>query len=140
MGYITARGGQRSRPGGLAQPGLRARPLGRRQSRGPSGAAGRAASRLGRLTAEQVITSAINLAEYDLTPATLTVTLTLSNSQKIRLRTGHRTPVNNNRYLQTERDSQAVYIVYGFAVDELYKLIEAPPLRPTPLPILTATP
>ena len=90
--------------------------------------------RLGRLTAEQVITNALNLAEYGLAPAALTVTLTLSNGQKILFRTGHQTPVSNNRYLQAESDSQAVYIVYGLAVDELYRLIESPPLRPTPLP------
>jgi hypothetical protein len=98
-----------------------------------------AASRLARLTAGQVITNVTDLTSYGLDPAVLTVTLTISDGQKIALMMGDETPVDNNRYLLTGTDNQSVYVVFGLAVDDLYRLLVAPPLAPTPLPTLMAT-
>lgn len=98
-----------------------------------------AASRLARLTAGQVITNVTDLASYGLDPPVLTVTLTISDGQKITLSTGDETPVDNNRYLLTGTDNQSVYVVFGLAVDDLYRLLVAPPLAPMPLPTVTAT-
>jgi hypothetical protein len=87
------------------------------------------------LTAGQVITNVTELARYGLDPPALTVTLTISDGQKIRLSMGDETPVDNNRYLFRDRDNRSVYVIVGLAVDDLYRLLAAPPLLPT----LTAT-
>jgi len=97
-----------------------------------------AASRLARLTAGQVITNVTDLDLYGLDPAALTVTLTISDGQKITLSTGDATPVDNNRYVLTSPENRSVYVVFGLAVDDLYRLLAAPPLAPTPLPTLTS--
>ncbi|MCB0156419.1 MAG: DUF4340 domain-containing protein [Anaerolineae bacterium] len=91
-----------------------------------------AAVRLGRLTAGQVITTVTNLAQYDLAPPALTVTLTISNGQTVTLLTGGQTPVNNQRYIQTQADPQSVYLVPSLAVDALHDLLTFPPLTLTP--------
>lgn len=90
-----------------------------------------AATRMARLTASQVITHVANLAQYGLDPPELTVTLTISNGQKIVLYTGNETPVAGSRYIRAAEDDQTVYLVSGFAVDDLRHLIEEPPLEPT---------
>jgi hypothetical protein len=95
-----------------------------------------AATRLGRLTASQIITNVTNLALYGLASPELTVTLTISNGQKVRLYTGHKTPVNDNRYLRLAPEDQSVYLVFSFAVDDLHNLIDILPRAPTPLPSL----
>ncbi len=97
------------------------------------------AYRLGRLTASQIITGVTDLAQYGLAPPDLTVTLTISNGQKITFLAGAQTPVNDSRYLQRAADDQTVYLVYGLAVDELQRLLDDPPLASTPLPPTTAT-
>lgn len=99
-----------------------------------------AAVRLGQLTAAQVITNVTHSAQYGLTPPVLTVTLTLSDGQKITLLTGNETPVNNSRYVQRPTDRQAVYLVFNLAVNELHQLVAIPPLAPTPLPTITPRP
>jgi len=91
-----------------------------------------AAYRLGRLTASQAITGVTNLAQYGLAPPELTVTLTISNGEKITLFAGTQTPINDNRYLQRAADEQTVYLVYGVAVDELQRLLDDPPLASAP--------
>lgn len=93
-----------------------------------------AAVRMGQLTASQVITTATNLAQYGLDAPELTVTLTISSGQKITLYTGSETPVGGSRYLRLADDPASVYLVFSFAVDDLRRLIEDPPLAPTPLP------
>jgi len=98
-----------------------------------------AAYRLGRLTASQVITGVTDLAQYGLAPPELTVTLTISNGEKITFFAGTQTPIDDNRYLQAATDNQTVYLVYGLAVDELQRLLDDPPLAPTPLPAASAT-
>lgn len=99
-----------------------------------------AATRLGRLTASQVITGVTDLTQYGLASPQLTVTLTISNGQKIRLYAGDKTPVEDNRYLRLAADNQAVYLVFGLAIDDLFTLINDPPLAPTPLPTITPRP
>ncbi|MEW5957426.1 MAG: DUF4340 domain-containing protein [Chloroflexota bacterium] len=89
-----------------------------------------AATRLGQLTASQVITGVTNLAQYGLDPPELTTTLTISNGQKITLYAGAVTPLDENRYLQINSDPQSVYLVFGFAVDDLLRLLAGPPLKP----------
>jgi hypothetical protein len=84
------------------------------------------ATRLAGLTASQVITGATGMAQYGLASPELTVTLTISNGQKINLYTGAATPVNDNRYLKTGTDEQTVYLVPGFAIEALYDLLEQP--------------
>ena len=91
-----------------------------------------AAVRLGHLTAGQVITDTTNLAQYGLAPPALTVTLTISNGQTITLLTGAQTPVNNQRYVQTEAGPRSVYLVPSLAVDALHDLLAVPPLTLTP--------
>jgi hypothetical protein len=91
-----------------------------------------AANRLGSLTASRAITNVTDLAQYGLDSPELTVTLTISNGQKIILYTGDETPVNENRYLRTAEDNQTVYLVFGFAVEDLHRLIDEPPLAPLP--------
>lgn len=91
-----------------------------------------AATRMGRLTASRTITNVTNLTQYGLAPPGLTVTLTISNGQKIILYTGNETPVENNRYIRAAEDDKTVYLVFSFAVDDLRGLIDAPPLAPTP--------
>lgn len=98
-----------------------------------------AATRLAGLTASQVITGVTDLAQYGLEKPELTVTLTISDGQKITLYTGAETPVNNNRYIRTTADDRSVYLVFSFAVDDLFRLLTEPPLAPTPLPILIPT-
>jgi hypothetical protein len=58
----------------------------------------------------------------------LTVTLTISNDQKIMLYTGNPTPVDNNRYLYKAADDRTIYLVFGFAIDDLRSLLEEPPV------------
>jgi hypothetical protein len=77
------------------------------------------------------------LAQYGLDPPKLTVTLTISNEQKITFYAGAKTPVTDSRYLRPETDDQAVYLVFSFALDDLERLVQEPPLKPTPLPALT---
>ena len=91
-----------------------------------------AATRMGYLTASRVITNVTNLAPYGLDPPELTVTLTISNGQKIILYTGNETPVDNNRYILSAKDDKTVYLVFSFAVDDLHRLIDEPPLAPAP--------
>jgi hypothetical protein len=98
-----------------------------------------AATRMGKLTASQVITGVTDLAQYGLDPPQLTVTLTISNGQKITLYTGAETPINNQRYLRTQTDDQSVYLVVGFAIDDFHRMFDRPPLAPTPLPTITPT-
>ncbi len=88
-----------------------------------------AATRMAMLTASQVITGVTDLAPYGLDLPELSVTLTISNGQKITLYTGAETPVNNNRYIRTAEDDQSVYLVFGFAIDDLRRLLDEPPLR-----------
>jgi hypothetical protein len=95
-----------------------------------------AAVRLGQLRASQLITAVTNLAQYGLDPAELTVTLTISDGSHITLYTGAETPVNDQRYLRTATNGHTVYLVFGFAIDDLLRLWETPPLKPllTPSP------
>jgi hypothetical protein len=90
-----------------------------------------AATRMGYLTASRVITDVTDLAQYGLDPPELTITLTISNGQKIVLHTGDETPLKNNRYLRLAGDHKTVYLVFSFAVDDLRRLIEEPPFAPT---------
>jgi hypothetical protein len=90
-----------------------------------------ATTRMGHLTASRVITNVTDLAQYGLDPPELTVTLTISDGQKIMLYTGAATPVNNNRYVRLVGDDKTVYLVFSFAVDDLRRLIDEPPLAPT---------
>jgi hypothetical protein len=89
------------------------------------------AYRLGQLMASQVITGVTDLAQYGLAPPTLTVTLTISNGEMITVFAGAPTPVNDNRYLRRAADEQTVYLVSGFAIDELQRLLDTPPLATT---------
>jgi hypothetical protein len=89
-----------------------------------------AVTRLGRLTANQVITGATNLAQYGLNPPELTVTLTISNGQTLLLYTGAPAPVNNSAYVRTGSSGQTVYLVPDLAVTELRRLLTEPPLHP----------
>jgi hypothetical protein len=98
-----------------------------------------AATRLGGLVAEQIITDTLDLGQFGLAPPSLTVTLTISNGDKIVLQTGQQTPVRGNRYLKMAGPAQPIYVVYGLAVDDLHRLIETLPLRPTPLPSRSPT-
>lgn len=99
-----------------------------------------AATRLGNLTASQVITAATGLTQYGLAPSPqLTVTLTISNGQKVTLYAGSQTPVAGSRYLRTA-EGEPVYLVSAFAIDDLLQLITVPPLAPTPLPAPGLTP
>lgn len=88
-----------------------------------------ASTRLASLTASQVITAATDLAQYGLDPPSLTATLTISNGEKITLYTGARAPVDDSRYLRIKNKPLTVYLVFGFAVDDLYRLLEEPPLK-----------
>ncbi len=99
-----------------------------------------AATRMGKLTASQVITNVSNLAQYGLDPPQLTVTLTISNGQKIILYPGAETPIDNNRYLLTAVDEQSVYVISSFAIDDLRRLLDDPPLTPAPRPTITTSP
>ncbi len=99
-----------------------------------------AATRMGKLTASQVITGVTDLAQYGLNPPQLTVTLTISNGQKIILYPGDETPINNNRYLLTAVDERSVYVVSSFAIDDLRRLLDDPPLTPAPRPTITISP
>ncbi len=90
-----------------------------------------AANRLGHLTASQVITGVANLAQYGLDPPVLIVTLTISDGQKITLHSGAETPVNDNRYLRIANGDQSIYLVFGFAADDLHRLLDEPPLKQT---------
>ena len=99
-----------------------------------------AATRLGRLTASQMISQVTNLSAYGLDPPTLTVTLTISNGQTITLWAGNPTPVNDQHYLQWPTSPQLVYLVPDLAISELHNLIVSPPLAPTPLPTITPRP
>lgn len=89
-----------------------------------------AATRLGRLQAGQVITGVHDLAQYGLASPRLTVTLTLSSGREIRFYSGDASPVGDNRYLRLPDDDRSVYLVYGFAIDELHRFIQEPPLAP----------
>ncbi len=91
-----------------------------------------AATRLARLTASQVITGVTNLALYGLESPELTATLTISNGREIVLYTGAETPVNDNRYIRTAADEQTIYLVFAFAVEDLHRLLDEPPLWPAP--------
>jgi hypothetical protein len=89
-----------------------------------------AAVRLARLTASQVITGVTNLAQYGLDPAGLTVTLTISNGQKIVLDAGNEAPIGGNRYLRRSAAGDTVYLVSALAIDELHRLLIEPPRAP----------
>lgn len=95
------------------------------------------ATRLGRLTASQVITGVADLAQYGLSSPQLTITLTISNGQRIMLYAGDNTPVQANRYVQAATKNQTVYLVPGFAIDSLLALVDDSPFAPTPLPTIT---
>ncbi len=99
-----------------------------------------AATRLGRLTAGQVITGVTTLAPYGLTPPLLTVTLTLSKGQALTLYGGDASPVADQRYLRPAAATDTIYLVAAFALDDLRSLLETPPLAPTPLPTITPRP
>ncbi|MBN1992555.1 MAG: DUF4340 domain-containing protein [Anaerolineae bacterium] len=92
-----------------------------------------AVTRLGYLKPSRVITHVTNLAQYGLNPPQLTVTLIISNGQKIILYTGHETPVKDNRYLRLAGDEQTVYLVFSFAINELHRLLNELPLALTPV-------
>jgi len=92
------------------------------------------ATRLGQLTASQVIANVTDWGQYGLASPELTVTLTISNGQKLVLFTGNPTPVDDNRYIRTSTDHHSVYLVFGFTVDALRNLLNELPLAPTPLP------
>jgi hypothetical protein len=98
-----------------------------------------AATRMGRLTANQVITGVTNLAQFGLEPPELTVSLTISNGKRITFYTGDETPVNDNRYIRRASGDNSVFLVPALAVDELRRLLDEVPLAPTLLPTLTAT-
>ncbi len=93
-----------------------------------------AATRLARLTPHQVITNVTNLTEYGLTSPILTVTLTISDGQKITLYAGDKTPVDDNRYVRLASDDRTVFLAFSFAIDDLVALLNKPSLVPTPLP------
>jgi hypothetical protein len=88
-----------------------------------------AATRLAQLSASQVITGVTDLAQYGLDSPVLTVTLTISDGQKITLLSGARTPVGGNRYVRLGPDARSVYLVFDFAVDDLARMLEAPPFK-----------
>jgi len=97
-----------------------------------------AATSLSHLTSSQVITGVADLAQYGLDPPDLTVTFTISDGQKITLLTGAETPVNDSRYLRIVDGDQSVYLVLGFAVDNVHRLLDEPPLKPTLSPTVTS--
>lgn len=90
-----------------------------------------AAVRLAKLSASQVITGVTDLAQYGLQPPELTTTLTISNGQKLVFYAGAPAPVGGSRYVRTPEDEQAVYLVFGFAMDDLFRMVAEPPLMPT---------
>lgn len=99
-----------------------------------------AAVRLAQLTADQVITGVVDLAQYGLDPPELTVTLTISSGQILTLYTGQETPVANKRYVRPAGSDRSVYLVFDLAVEALLGLLASPPLAPTPLPTITPRP
>lgn len=99
-----------------------------------------AATRLAHLTASQLITNVTELSEYGLAAPVLTVTLTISNGQKITLQAGKPTPVGGNRYIRPIDEARSVYVIPSFAIDDLLYILETPPLAPTPLPTITPSP
>lgn len=92
-----------------------------------------AAFRMGKLTANQVITDVTNLAQYGLSSPGLTTTLTISNGQEIIVYAGAPAPVGGSRYVRTTKDDQTVYLVFDFAIEDLLRLIEEPPLKSAPV-------
>lgn len=90
-----------------------------------------AAVRLAKLSASQVITGVNNLVQYGLQSPELTTTLTISNGQKLIFYAGAPAPVGGSRYVGTPEDMQAVYLVFGFAMDDLFRMVAEPPLMPT---------
>ena len=99
-----------------------------------------AATRLGRLTAGQVISDSSDLTPYGLSPPHLTATLTISNGQQVTLLTGDQTPLNSGRYVRTRSTPSAIFVVPDLAVEALHELLTTPPVRPTPLPTVTPRP
>ena len=91
-----------------------------------------AATRLGSLTASQVITGVGDLDQYGLNPPVLTATLTISNGQQLVLYAGQAAPVGDQRYIRRAGDEHTVYLVYDFAVNELHRFVAMPPFAPTP--------
>lgn len=90
-----------------------------------------AATRLGYLIPSRVITNVTNLSQYGLAPPELAVTLTISDGQEVTLYAGNETPVDNNRYVRTAADEQTVYLVFSFAIDDLRRLLDEPPVVST---------
>lgn len=100
-----------------------------------------AAVRLAKLSASQVITGVNNLAQYGLISPELTTTLTISNGQKLVLYAGAPAPVGGSRYVRTVENDRTVYLVFGFAIDDLLRMIQEPPLMPTvAAPLVTVSP
>ena len=100
-----------------------------------------AAVRLAKLSASQVITGVNDLAQYGLHSPELTTTLTISNGQKLVFYAGAPAPVGGSRYIRTLENETTVYLVFGFAVDDLFRMVEEPPLMPTAAaPLATVSP
>jgi hypothetical protein len=96
-------------------------------------------SRLASLSASRVLTEVTKLDDYGLAAPALTATLTISDGSKVNLFTGDQTPNMAGYYAQREGSSD-VYIIFSTTVDDLERLISEPPVQPTPIPEVAATP
>lgn len=89
-----------------------------------------AAVRLASLTAHQAIDNVSDLTQYGLNPPLVTATLTISSGETVTVLGGLPTPVGFQSYVRLPADESTVYVVPGVAIDELRRMLDAPPVDP----------
>ena len=87
--------------------------------------------RLSNLRATRRIAEPANLAEYGLTQPSSTATIAVADSPELTLTLGGRAPAESGTYAQKGGDA-AVYVISNAVAQDLERLVNEPPLPPTP--------
>ncbi len=93
---------------------------------------------LARLRVLRALTNTVDLAEYGLASPAWQATIELQSGEEKMLQWGDQTPQGVSYYVK-KGGEDTVYIVSGFTIEELERLVREPAYEPTPTPTPTAT-
>jgi hypothetical protein len=84
------------------------------------------------------ITGTLSLADYGLEPAVITATVELADGTIHTVRLGEMNPAQSGYYAQVD-DQPSVFLVPAYTGSQLGRLLDAPPVQPTPTAAETPT-
>jgi hypothetical protein len=91
------------------------------------------------LQALSIVQATSSLGEYGLNAPSYTLVLKIQDGRQLRAQVGSATLTGSGYYVQID-NSQTVYVVAKYTLDNITQNLDNPPLVPTPTPTLEVTP